>query len=144
MAVNQVIFTKGKEAALKDLFSNTFMYLALGYDPEEKGFEESVDNDIETQGFLELNNVEESSYERIKLNVLSDQTTIDPETKKVLIKLQGTLPSTNIRGSRINQMAIVDNKDSTPAQTTYFSASTFPTFNKTENSSITFVIGMRL
>ena len=143
MAKNiQVIFMKGKEAALKSLFENKFKYLAIGYDPLEEGLEDAYDIDIVTAGFQELS--PSDGYERIPLSVLPSDTTPDDENKKVLIKLSATLPSEKISNHKINQMAIVDNQEINPADTNYFSATTFPTFNKTENSSITFVIGVRL
>lgn len=137
---NQIIFLDGKEAALKKIFSEHFGYLALGYDPEELGFQESTDGDIESKGFLELTEGV-NNYQRIELRFLSAER--DPDTQKVLVKFKADLPTGNITGQRINQMAIVDTAN-TDAKTTYFSATTFPTFNKTSNSSISFVIGMRL
>lgn len=137
---SQVIFLKGKEKALKSLFSETFCYLAIGYDPENLGFENSQDSTIEQNGFLELDETL-NEYNRIKMNV--ESTDIDEDTGKVLVKLSATLNPTNIVGSKINQMAIVDSSENTDEQT-FFSATTFPVFNKTTNSSITFVIGMRL
>ena len=139
---NQVIFLKGKEKALQILFdSNNFGYLAIGYDPDDLGFEDSEDGDIISQGFLELDRTI-SNYSRIPLDFMSSEK--DPDTGKVLVKFSAELKATNINGNKINQMAIVDSLDGTNADTTYFSATTFPTFNKTNNSSITFVIGMRL
>lgn len=139
---NQIIFLKGKEAALKKMFNESnFGYLAIGYDPEDLGFEETEDSDITSKGFLELTQGIDG-YERIDLEYYSSE--VDPDTQKALVKFKAELKTTNITGHRINQMAIVDNKTGTSAETTYFSATTFPTFNKTENSSITFIIGMRL
>ena len=136
---NQIIFLEGKEKALKNLFQNTFKYLAIGYDQQDSGFEDDYDSDATTKGFSELT-IGEGGYHRVGLS-LGDSYQ-DPDTGKMLVKFQATLDSDNIQGHRINQMAIVD--DETSVDTTYFSATTFPAFNKTENSSITFVIGMRV
>ena len=137
---SQIIFMDGKEEALKKLFDGkndgVFGYLAIGYyDENDNGFE-SVDD------FKELEDT--NGYHRIELSLSSDPVQKDESTGKVLVKFTGTLDSENIQQSQaINQLAIVDTK-SIGANTNYYSASTFKTFTKTSESSITFVIGFRI
>ena len=142
---SQVIFMGGKELALKALFTEpNFCYLAIGYASEGNGFEDTGSAKLEEiSGFQELEEI--NSYERIKLEVdTSSPVETDPDTGKVLVKFIATLPTSNIEQEQpINQLAIVDSKDIN-AETNVYSATTFPKFIKTKDSSITFVIGFRL
>ena len=141
---SQIIFMSGKEQALKALFSgpnSAFGYLAIGYASEDNGFLDPDKTDVSESGFQELTEV--SSYQRIPLT-LSGSTDKDEDTGKVLVKFSATLKETNITSSQnINQIAVVDSAN-IGADTKIYSATTFPTFTKTEESSITFVIGFRL
>lgn len=135
---SQIIFMNGKEIALKKLFNHdggAFGYLAVGYS-SQNGF-------VDENDFKELTEV--STYERIPLYLYeSDPVDKDEDTGKVLVKFMATLKSSNIQESQnINQIAVVDSKN-IGAETKYYSATTFPTFTKTSQSSITFVIGFRL
>lgn len=147
---SQVIFMSGKEKALKALFSNSqgtaiFGYLAIGYGiDEENGFEDPDANNTATEsGFKEL--PETNDYHRIPLSLHSDPVEKDGDTGKVLVKFTATLDENNIKQPQnINQIAVVDNAKILGADTKIYSATTFPTFQKTQDSSITFVIGFRL
>lgn len=143
MTKNQIIFMEGKEQALKSLFTGDncpFGFLAIGYAENNNGFQEETSE--VSNGFNEIS--EANGYERIPLILHSDDPVHDEDTGKVLVKFQATLSTENITVSQeINQIAIVDRQDITDA-TKYYSALTFPTFTKTSESSITFVIGFRL
>ena len=141
---NQIIFIDGKIKALNTLFSEkNFGYLAIGYAESDNGFEDPKTSDTEIpNGFSELTR---SDYERIKLQPSSDEPQIDTDTGKVLVKFEAILSENNIiESQQINQIAVVDNANANSADTTYYSATTFPSFTKTNETSITFVIGFRL
>lgn len=142
----QVIFMDGKERALKALFTgdnSVFGYLAIGYVSEDNGFEDpDANNSASSSGFNELE--ETNGYHRIALSLHSDPVDKDPDTGKVLVKFTATLDENNLTESQnINQIAVVDS-GTIGADTHFYSATTFPTFTKTRESSITFVIGFRL
>lgn len=145
---SQIIFMKGKEKALDALFGDddaTFGYLAIGYEKTsgQNGFEDplATENDSTSTGFTEI---QQDSYHRIKLQKIENGTERDPDSGKVLKKYQAVLDNDNITQSQdINQIAVVDNQN-IEADTTIYSATTFQTFNKTNESSITFVIGFRI
>lgn len=142
MGKSQIIFMDGKEKALKSIFTNeqnfSFGYLAVGYSAENTGFQEP--SETSTNGFNELQN---SDYYRVPLQVY-DSTEKDPDTGKVLVKFTATLDQNNIKVSQsINQIAIVDSA-TIGNDTHYYAATTFAKFTKSEESSITFVIGFRL
>ena len=138
----QIIFMNGKEKALKSLFVGEacpFGYLAVGYVENDNGFE-----DIEGQyGFNELE--EGNGYQRVQLKLHGENPVeTDPDTGKVLVKVEATLTENIITTPQmINQIAIVDNGDLS-ADTVLYSATTFESFSKSAESSITFVIGFRL
>ena len=143
----QVIFMDGKEIALKKLFNGNdgaFGYLAIGYAATDNGFEDPKASGQGTEsGFQELEDI--NGYHRIQLSLYeTDPVDKDPDTGKVLVKFTATLDTENITQSQnINQIAVVDNA-SIGADTKMYSATTFPTFTKTGDSAITFVIGFRL
>lgn len=140
---------KGKEKALKSLFSGdsaAFGYLAIGYEREKEnnGFEDPDRNDGASEtGFKELEQL--NNYHRIPLQLHTDNPVdTDEDTGKVLVKFSATLDSNNLTDAQdINQIAVVDS-GTIGADTEIYSATTFPTFTKTKDSSITFVIGFRL
>lgn len=144
---SQVIFMSGKEKALTELFAGdnpVFGYLAIGNTSEENGFEDpGLNNNIIDTGFQELE--ETNGYTRIQLKLHTDNpVTTDEDTGKVLVKFSATLDENNIQNPQeINQIAVVDS-GTIGADTKIYSATTFPTFTKTKDSSITFVIGFRL
>ena len=145
---SQVIFMKGKEKALKALFSldnPSFGYLAIGYvSQDDNGFEDPDSNDgASTSGFNELE--ETNNYHRVQLKLHSTSPVEkDPDTGKVLVKFEATLDENNIKEpQKINQFAIVDSAN-IEADYTIYSATTFPVFTKTVSSAITFVVGFRL
>ena len=145
---SQIIFMEGKEKALDALFGDenaTFGYLAIGFQDTsgQNGFEDplAVQNNSTPNGFMEI---QQESYKRIKLEKVTDGVVRDPDSGKVLRKYQAVLENSNITQSQdINQIAVVDNQN-IDAETTIYSATTFQTFNKTNESSITFVIGFRI
>lgn len=143
---SQIILMDGKERALKSLFygeNSAFGYLAIGYVSEDNGFEDPDGNTgAEEIGFNELE--ETNNYTRIPLELHSDPVDKDPDTGKVLVKFTATLNENNITESqKINQIAVVDSA-TIGADTHIYSATTFPTFTKTRESAITFVLGFRL
>lgn len=145
---SQIIFTDGKEEALKALFNGdgaTFGYLAVGYESENNGFEDpSIDENATETGFNELD--DSYGYTRVPLT-LYDSNSIekDPSTGKVLAKFSATLTENNITESQdINQIAIVNRADVGHADTKIYSATTFPPFTKNRDSAITFVIAFKL
>lgn len=142
---SQIIFMDGKERALQALFDgedSVFGYLAIGFAEIDNGFEDITEEQTDN-GFHELQFT--NNYERIPLNATSDPIEKDPETGKVLAKFAATLDEGNITvAQKINQIAVVDSKTVGDADTKYYSATTFPTFTKNQDSSITFVIGFRL
>lgn len=143
---SQIIFMDGKEQALRLLFNkdieNSFGYLAVGFAETDNGFEDPrASSDPIENGFNELNI---SSYRRVSLEPHTDEPEKDPDTGKVLVKFTATLDETNITEPQsINQIAIVDSAE-VGADTNYYSATTFQTFTKTAESSITFVVGFKL
>lgn len=142
----QIIFMDGKERALKALFTGdncAFGYLAVGYMAEDNGFEDpDGNNDASESGFNELEDT--NNYKRIPLTLYSDPVEKDGDTGKVLVKFTATLDENNLTDSQaINQIAVVDSA-TIGADTHVYSATTFPTFIKTRESAITFVIGFRL
>lgn len=147
---NQLIFIKGKERALKTLFTpsdskdiETFGYLAIGYDPEQLGFKNKEGaQSIKDEGFIEIESDVENSYVRIPLEF--DRTYPDYDTSKAFGVFKATLPANVIVGQPINQFAVVNTSEPNDANTVIYSASTFPTFNKTSASSITFVVTFRM
>ena len=148
---SQIIFMEGKEIALKKLFNGSdggiFGYLAVGYDSESDiGFTDpQIDDSASSTGnFKELDEAT-LEYERIPLSLYeTEPVDKDTSTGKVLVKFKATLDTSNITKSQnINQIAVVDNK-TIGADTKIYSATTFPTFTKTNNTAITFVIGFRL
>lgn len=139
---SQVIFIKGKEKALEKLFSEVFGYLAIGYDENDEGFEDGADKTITEKGFKEISTTDEPTYQRIKLE--NPTVTPDYDTGKVLVRFTAELPTSNIANSTINQMAVVDTAESNAANTTYYSATTFPSFPKTDSASMTFILGFRM
>lgn len=144
MGKSQIIFSKGKETAMKYLFgTDGFGYLAIGYDSNNEGFEDITDTQ-QTGGFVEISGDE--SYQRIPLEYMPEGTTFEQDTEKVLVKFKATLDYENIQnGQNINQIAIVNNSatDSAQVDTDFYAATTFPTFVKNSLTSITFVIGFR-
>lgn len=145
---SQIIFMHGKEKALKSLFSgdnSAFGYLAIGYAKEDNGFIDPNSPGVAGTEFKELNEV--ANYQRIQLKLYNTDgaPTRDVDTGKVLVKFTATLDENNITNSQtINQIAIVDSATANDADTKIYSATTFPDFTKTRDSSITFVIGFRL
>ena len=147
---SQVIFMDGKEIALKKLFDGknggVFGYLAIGYANTDNGFIDpkrgSSNEQNTSNGFNEV--TESQGYHRIPLELYAtDPVDKDKDTGKVLVKFTATLDTENIQQSQpINQIAVVDNA-TIGADTKIYSASTFQTFVKTGESSITFIIGFR-
>ena len=145
---NQLIFMEGKKKALERLFSggenSVFGYLAVGYSSQDNGFEDpDAEESVESNGFNELE--ETNGYERIPLQLQPNGVDEDSSTGKVLVRFSATLTEDIIKSSQeINQIAVVDSKDVRASDTKYYSATTFPTFTKSSESAITFVIGFRL
>lgn len=142
---SQIIFVDGKEKALESLFSgdgSPFGFLAIGYAEQDNGFEEANAEQNKTNGFSEISSV--NGYERIALTPSEEAPDKDVDTGKVLVKFKATLPNENISvNQNINQIAVVDRQDISN-DTVFYCATTFPTFTKSIESSITFVIGFRL
>lgn len=135
---SKMIFLDGKEKALENIFSGedaVFGWIALGFVSENNGFESESD-------FSELN---EAGYSRIALSKYElEANEKDVNTGKVLVKFTATVDSNSLsNGQQINQIAVVDN-DNIGSSTKFYCATTFPTFTKTNDSSITFILGFRM
>lgn len=137
---DQIIFLKGKEKALKSLFSEgNFGYLALGYREKDNGF--MNETATTSNGFSEIT---EPTYQRVKLTPLSD-VVMDETNGKVTIRLVADIDSNNIISHTIiNQMAIVDNASKSHANTVFYCAATFSDFPKSEQTALGFDIEIKL
>ena len=138
--LSKIIFTDGKEIAMKSLFdsnlTDSFPYLALGY-LSGGGFTDS--QDTPDNGFVEI---DESTYKRIELHY--KDTEKDDSTGKVTVTFTAELDYSNIEETRpINQIAVVNSGTPHDANTKFYSATTFPTFQKHSQNAMTFVIGFR-
>ena len=153
---SQLIFAKGKAQALDSLFigdNPPFGYLAIGYtDSSTNGFEDPIDNetletDEEYGGFKEIEPIT-YKYSRIKLTSADDANfqNIDynSATGKVTRTYQATLDSSNIENTYINQIAVVNTSEARDNKTNYYSATTFSSFYKDSQSSITFKISFTI
>ena len=140
MGESKIIFTDGKKVAMKSLFNSdntdSFPYLALGYDADSNGFTDSQTEN----GF---NEITDDTYERIPLTNGIDKD-VDATTGKVTVEFTANLDYTNIKTTKsINQLAIVDSQTKHDGNTRYYAATMFPPFSKNEGNSITFTIGFR-
>ena len=140
----QIIFLKGKTEGLKTLFnSDNFGYLAVGYaDPDENGFEnpESADSEIEN-GFVEISTAQDGNYMRVPL--VFKEASEDYETGRSVCTFVATLSTSNITNNiQINQFAICNSINPDDMNTTFYCASTFPTFTKNSNLEISFTIDL--
>lgn len=145
MAQSQIIFMNGKEEALTNLFTgdkSSFGWLAVGYKSEQNGFEDPVDDTTKQNGFQEIT---ATGYQRVQLQKYTAEEPVkDTSTGKVTVKFTATLDTTNIQEAQtINQIAIVD-RQQISEETKFYSATTFADFTKTQDSSITFIIGFRI
>lgn len=152
---NQLVFLKGKEKALDALFAGgsdetsstpaIFGYLALGYNnTDDNGFEDPADesaNVDENGGFQEITDAD--GYQRIPLKASPDPVVKDTKSGQIIKKYEAELPASNITNSYINQFAICDTETIT-TETIFYSAATFKTFLKTDDTSITFIIGFKI
>ena len=141
--LSKIIFSGGKELAMKGLFDasemHSFTWLALGYSSTNNGFEDSQDPGATGNRFEEI---QSDTYTRIPLTFKS--TDIDEDTGKVTVYFQADLDYQNIATTQnINQLAVVDNGQPNSANTKFDSATMFPTFSKTSQNAMTFVIGFR-
>lgn len=148
MASSQLIFVKGKEKALDALFNGSstdkpaFGYLAIGYS-DDIGFVDPGLEEDSTQ-FVENNFNEIEGSERLILTKATDSpVTIDTETGKVTVRYQAVLETGNINNQNINQIAVINNEEKTDTDQIY-SATSFQTFYKTNQTSLTFVIAFQL
>lgn len=152
---SQKIFAKGKAMALDSLFVGNdapFGYLAVGYSEENDGFDDPIENtsissSSNYSGFKEID-FTQYEYERVPLTLVdaADFTNINynSSTQTVTRTYQATLETGNIKGTNINQIAIVSNDGQSEAETDFYSATTFATFYKNDQSSITFRISFTL
>lgn len=157
---NQIIFMDGKEEALKSLFgsgsNSAFPYLAIGYNPsQDNGFEDFSASEEEGaqatygvygNGFFELEETNGYTSRILLEDYPTDSVNKDESTGKVLKKFQATLNEDVLAtATNINQIAIVNTATvGDVANTKFYSATTFKTFAKSSESTITFVIGFRL
>lgn len=141
---DQIIFLNGKEIALRELFSKTFGYLAVGYSESNNGFQ-NPDTDTGDTGFHEISTTtDDPTYMRIPL-VPYGQPVKDKSNGKVLYKFTADLDIDNItRSVNINQFAIVNTATAGDVNTKIYAASTFTDFQKDDTIAITFVVGFRL
>lgn len=145
MTVSKIIFTEGKELAMKSLFdaneTYSFSWIAIGNSPTGQGFENSQTPGTSSagNGFVEI---EDETYSRIPLKYKS--TDIDNDSGKVTVMFEAQLDYQNIiTSTTINQLAVVDNGQRNNANTKFYSATTFPSFTKNSQNAMTFVIGFR-
>ena len=134
-----MIFLQGKEKALKTLFSEAnFGYLALGFS-EDNGFVNETEST--SNGFVELT---EPTYSRVKL---TPQKTVklDSDTGTATITLVADVNVDNvIKSTSVNQLAIVDSISKTDANTIFYCAAVFPTFQKSEQTALSFSLDMKI
>ena len=138
----QIIFLKGKTEGLKTLFNtDNFGYLAIGYyDAEDNGFENPTFAQSQTEsGFQEISKATDSSYTRVPLEFSKAEE--DYDTGRVTCTFTATLSTSNIiHNQKINQFAICNSINPDDLGTTFYCASTFPTFTKNDNLEISFTI----
>jgi hypothetical protein len=141
---DQIVFLKGKEIALKKLFSqDNFGYLAIGSsESTDNGFYNPATGE-DDNGFNEISQInDDATYMRIPL-VPFGTPQIDNDTGKVLCKFAADLDIDNIQSDiNINQFAIVDTAD-VDSPTNIYAAATFSNIPKNNELAITFIIGMR-
>ena len=139
---SNIIFLEGKERILQRLFNDTgFGYLAVGHNQETddtNGFRNvSLDDNVTPKGFTE---VSDSTYERVPLEFDSIKN-VDEDNGRVTARFSAELGLDNIINNvPINQIAIVDNKDKTVAETKFFGASVTEEFTKNEKLALVFII----
>lgn len=153
---SQIIFAKGKAQALDSLFigdNPPFGYLAIGYsNASTNGFEDPINDEnlITEEEYGGFNEIEPVTYKynRIKLESAEDANfqniNYNSTTGKVTRTYQATLESGNIENTYINQIAIVDTSEAGDNKTNFYSATTFSSFYKDSQSSITFKISFTI
>lgn len=143
----QLIFTKGKQELLNKIFIDFFPYLAVGSNTDDVNGFINPQTDDETNGFFEISQSEEPTYERVKLNPTGN-ICVDYDTGKVSVEFEALIDTNNIIGSNgtsvvIDQFAICDSQDIN-ANTIFYAASTFPSFNKNDDIAISFILEMKI
>lgn len=141
----QIIFLKGKTEGLKTLFNaDNFGYLAVGYCSEqgENGFENPTSSQTqEDNGFQEISKNTDSTYTRVPLEFQKESEDFDAGT--TVCTFTAVLSTSNIINNiPINQFAICNSIDPDDLNTTFYCASTFPTFTKNDNLEISFTIDL--
>lgn len=140
----QIIFLKGKTEGLKTLFNqNNFGYLAIGYsDAEDNGFENPTSTESQTDsGFHEISKSVDPSYIRVPLEFVKSLEDVD--TGRTVCTFTATLSTSNIiKNIAINQFAICNSINPDDLNTSFYCASTFPTFTKNDNLEISFTIDL--
>lgn len=138
----QIIFLKGKTEGLKTLFNtDNFGYLAVGYyDEKDNGFENPTSAQSQTEsGFQEISRNDADSYTRVPLQFVQELE--DYDTGRTMCTFTATLSTSNItNNTKINQFAICNSVNPDDLNTTFYCASTFPTFTKNDNLEISFTI----
>ena len=134
----QIIFLKGKTEGLKTLFNtDNFGYLAVGYyEAEDNGFENPTSSQSqEDTGFYEISKNDDGTYMRVPLQFVKESEDYDT--------FVATLSTSNITNNiQINQFAICNSINPDDMNTTFYCASTFPTFTKNSNLEISFTIDL--
>lgn len=140
----QIIFLKGKTEGLKTLFNtDNFGYLAVGYyDGQDNGFENPTSSQSQTDnGFQEISTNTDGTYTRVPLSFVKEIE--DYDTGRTICTFTATLSTSNIRNDvQINQFAICNSMNPNDLNTTFYCASTFPTFTKNDNLEISFTIDL--
>lgn len=139
----QIIFLKGKTEGLKTLFnSDNFGYLAVGYKEEDNGFENPTSSQSQSEnGFVEISKNDDGTYMRVPLQFVKESE--DYDTGRTVCTFTATLTTSNIINNQpINQFAICNSINPDDLNTTFYCASTFPTFTKNENLEISFTIDL--
>lgn len=145
---DNIVFIEGKEKGLQTLFSTqNFGYLAVGRNTENdtNGFinVDGTDSTI-TNGFHEISLEEDSTYQRVPLNLHPD-TIKNYDNGKVTVKFTAELDIDNIISNiPINQLAIVNTATVQDPSTIFYAAATCDDFPKSEKLALVFVIEMTI
>ena len=142
----QIIFLKGKTEGLKTLFNtDNFGYLAVGnYTAEDNGFVNPTSSQSQAEnGFQEISKNDDGTYMRVPLKFVDSSE--DYDTGRTKCTFTATLETSNIINNiQINQFAICNSIDPDDINTTFYCASTFPSFTKNNNLEISFTIDLEI
>ena len=149
--LSKIIFSEGKEIAMNSLFTtkdsesfSSFPYVAVGYSNEGGSFKDfqTPGTGEEANGFVEIPASDTTYTERLELRYY--KTEEDKDTGKVTVLFSADLDYKQIETTTpINQIAIVNTSVPNDPNTKFYSATSFPTFNKNNQNAMTFIVGFR-